>query len=188
MSMVKTMIALLGMALAVTAGAQLKEKTCVLGFCMGDAVDKEPKGTTEGVHYAEAEHDLFYTVTAYWTRKTGICSVKGLYEVPSPDDFGTAHKAAFNRFVDLVKRKRGEPSKTLDFLKSGSIWKEPRYWRMGLRQNERVLASIWTDKDVGKGIDGISVSATDSFIVVTYEFDNFDECMETGAAASAEDF
>ena len=168
------------------------EPPCAFGWCMGHAIDEEPEGrNADGLNYVSMEHDLFGGgVTAYWTPATGVCMVKGLYTVPSPDDYGKAHRSAFNHLSDLVKRKYGEPSHTFDHLGYGSTWNEPRDWLMGLKKDERALTSFWSEKPsiLPAGLEGVRVDAKASGLLITYRFANFLNCIEEGKASLADDF
>ena len=164
---------------------------CAFGYCMGQAIESEPNGKSDrGVPYIAKDHNFFYKVVAYWTPATGVCNVKGIYVVPSPDDYGEAHRSAFNHISDLVGRKYGEPSDAFDFLDAGSLWDEPRYWLMGLKSGERLLQRFWAKKPsiLPSGLGSISVKASELLIVVDYEFVNFPDCVEEGEASLADDF
>ena len=163
---------------------------CAFGFCMGQSINKKPKGKNDaGLWYVSKEHDLFEEVAAFWTNSTGVCEVRGYYVVPSPDDYGNAHRRAFNMLSDLVTRKYGEPTDTFDYISHEAFWKEPMYWLKALETGERMLKSFWIEEPsvLPPGLT-IRVEADSSLIVVGYQFANYDECMEEGKSALADDF
>ena len=152
---------------------------CNLGFCMGEKVDPEATG----------EHPLFDAVVPSAQKNTGVCAVTGLKVVTDPDDYGTEHKRLFKNIEEMVAAKYGEPSSKYDFLLSGSLWDAPRYWRMGLRQKERELASFWMRDEVPQlplGVASIALQAVDGAIRLRYEFENVGECTAELKAAHAE--
>lgn len=197
----KLITLVVGIILATTAQAQENEDEttekpdtppqCAFGYCMGQSIDEEPEGKNDyGLWYVSKKHDLFDGgVYALWTNSTGVCMVKGFYEVPSPDDYGNAHRRAFNMLSDLVKHKYGEPSVTIDSSPDDIIWGQSMHWLRTLETGERELYSGWFEEPsiLPPGLK-ILVDAESSAIEVEYSFANFDECMEEGKSAVAEDF
>ena len=152
---------------------------CNLGFCMGDEVAADSTG----------DHPLFDAVVPQAEKHTGVCAVTGAKMVTVPDDYGTEHKRLFKSIEELVAEKYGEPPEKFDFLHAGSIWDDPRYWRMALKQRERTLASYWTrDKvpQLPRGVNAIVLKALDGAITLKYEFENVHECVAEQKAAHAE--
>ena len=175
------MLALTGAsALAGEAAVPAKDApVCNLGFCMGEEVDPE----------STRDHPLFDAVVPHAQKNTGVCAVTGIKVVTVPDDYGTEHKRLFENIGEMVAAKYGEPSSKFDFLRSGSIWDEPRYWRMGLRQKERVLSRYWMQDEVPqlpRGVTSIGLTAHDGAVRLRYEFENLDECVAEQKAAHAE--
>lgn len=167
-----------------------KDAPRVFGYCMGQSITEEPEGrNANGMLYITEKHSVLDEVSVYWTPAAGVCLLRGVYRVPSPDNYGQAHKAAFDMLTGLVMRKYGEPSDIYDFLHSGSIWNEPNDWLGGLECKERVLSAFWDgNKGLPAELSAISVDAEESFIVVTYQFANFDEGNDEGARLLADDF
>ena len=186
----KHMIFMLTAVLAIPAAAETG-KICAFGYCMGDSVSETPAGNANGVSYVKAEHPAFSLgLAVYFTGETGVCIVKGLDAVPSPDNYGRATRTVYERFRDRVANKYGEYEE-FDHLHAGSIWNEPRYWLTALRKGERTLVSFWSKKnksDLPKGLHGVSVTADASLVVVEYQFANTDDCMGVGEAKQSEGF
>ena len=150
---------------------------CAFGFCMGQTIEGRPDDEMQGVSYKHYDHRAFREgVAVYWTEATGVCMVRGFDVVVDPDDAGNAHKLAFNRYVELVTRKHGEPYKTVDAVNQEHTW--PQFWLMELQRGTRDLASLWIER-LPEGIDAIAVQAKPTFIEVRYEFSNYGECMES---------
>ena len=186
------LIALLAVVLAGlavhAANEQADGKPCALGFCMGQSIEDKPDGDAHGISYNEYDHRAFNGgVTVYWTETTGVCGVKGFHRVAGADNRGEAHNLAFNRYVELVTRKYGEPDNEFDFVSAGSLWDEPRHWLRGLRSGERSLVSFWVES-LPEGILAIKVEANATFIVVGYQFSNDSECREVGKQSIGSDF
>lgn len=184
----------LAIALTLTllcASAQAEdESVCVFGYCMGQTIDGEPKGTAKnGLHYIKMQqHPLaFDEGWVYYTQETGVCAVRGYFFIDNADNYGDAHKVAFNRFVDLISEKYGQPTEEFDFLETGSIWNKPRDWLTALRKKERHLLFAWTE-NLPHGIEGIFVIALPAEIKVEYNFSNYKECRAIGQRALGADF
>ena len=100
----------------------------------------------------------------------------------------------FRKIESALIKKYGKPTSSYDFLRQGSIWKEQRYWTMGLLKGERNLLSVWSTKKgvkLPENLQGILVKAvavdTEKFyIMVSYEFNNFNEVMEEIQAKKAQ--
>ncbi len=115
--------------------------------------------------------------------REGLCKVSGVGRDVSTSVFGTEAKSAFERIEELVTEKYGTPRK-FDFLRSGSIWDEPRDWMMGLLRQERVLAAYWS-ADVGSslpshiasiGLEMQALSTDKAYARLGFEFSNFAAC------------
>jgi hypothetical protein len=87
-------------------------------------------------------------------------------------------------FFTLLRDVQYGKSKRYDFLKAGSLWKEPQYFMMGLLEKERELASVWpaeNDTKMRDDLREILMKATPlsqgiGSILVTYDFQNLDQC------------
>ena len=147
---------------------------------MGQEINLEPDGFAAGMAYIEVEHSLFDALIVYWTPATGVCKVAGFHNIVQPDEYGDAHKHAYERFSGYVEEKYGNPSEQFDFLREGSIWEEPRDWLAGLRTNERTLASYWIASEgvsLPDTLESISVVVVEDAITVRYEFENFETAL-----------
>ncbi len=128
--------------------------------CSHGSIWKEPNDWMMGLKQKER------TLVAFWDEETGA------------DMSSTVAKQ-----IEVVYG----PSKVFDFLKYGSIWKEPNDWMMGLKQKERTLVAFWDDEtgaDMSSTVANImleanATSSSSGYLSLSYEFDNaqvaFDE-------------
>ena len=127
-------------------------------------------------------HPTFDYYTATVTEKAGLCRVMGFSKIFENDAFGTNVRSEFNKIVELLSSKYG-PSKKFDYLNHNSIWNEDRYWVTAVYRNERSLSAYWQEQHnsvLPKGLKGISIfvsalNASDAYIIINYEFQNFEE-------------
>ena len=72
------------------------------------------------------------------TPQHGLCKVGAVSRTFNTNVYGTAFLAKFDEIESALSEKYGKSDRQ-DFLRSGSIWNEPKDWMMGLRKQERVL-------------------------------------------------
>jgi hypothetical protein len=124
-----------------------------------------------------------YIVTA--TPQHGACKITAISRDIIADSHGRAVRRAYEQLLAALTEKYGPPSQSVDTLKAGSTWKEPRDFIMGLRHEERFLAAFRTDStSLPDGIRAILVEAKAyrsdvGYVVVGYEFANFKDCRAT---------
>lgn len=116
---------------------------------------------------------------------SGLCKVIASTPSITVNSFGDQIKDAFGELNKALTEKYGTPE-TLQFVQSGSIWKDNNDWMMALAKEERHHASYWTLKklkNLPNNISSIGLSAkADSpykgYVSLGYEFSNFDSCQE----------
>ena len=117
---------------------------------------------------------------------TGLCKLWAIGKTIGNDAYGSALRSTFESLEEALDQKYG-PHERNDFLKSGSIWDEPREWMESLTQKERVLSSYWgLDDNAGKTpppveavvLKASGLSRTDGWVTLTYEFSNADKCLD----------
>lgn len=134
-------------------------------------------------------HDNFEGYSILLVPGFGLCKILGVGKDISSNAFGDQVRTVYQELTGALAQKYGPPSSQYDFLKSGSIWKSPNDFMMGLVKEERVLASYW----VGKGVtlpdrlQAISITAratssTKAYVNISYEFDNADACIDRSKA------
>ncbi|MDO8369135.1 MAG: hypothetical protein Q7S71_00170 [Candidatus Nitrotoga sp.] len=90
-------------------------------------------------------HPDFDTYQLVVTPNQGLCKVLAYSRLIKTSAYGSELVSKFNTLNENLTLKYGSP-KRYDFVKQGSIWQEPRDWLMGLRKNERTIASIWSNE------------------------------------------
>jgi hypothetical protein len=111
--------------------------------------------------------------------------------------YGDALREKFAALSQQLISLYGEPSDQFDFLSSGSIWKEPQYWMMGLKQKERFLATDWqshSDRPRMRALPNslsiiylraVALSQNKGYLKLGYEFDGWENAVEQREAAGA---
>ena len=125
-----------------------------------------------------AEAESFH-VTA--TPETGVCKVMMVGKSYDGDKYGSNGRAAFQKFYDALVAKYGKATNDYDLIRASSIWDEPEDYAMSLRQDDRMKASLWDKNNLPTGFDAIAlqlkaVSGSTTYLSLTYEFSNFDQC------------
>jgi hypothetical protein len=131
-------------------------------------------------------HPDFNTYTAVLTPEHGLCSIQAVTHDIDTSGFGIELKAKFENIIQAVSEKYGEPGKIIDRLRSGSTWKEPQFWMMGLIRKDRDLVAFWSEPEYKNlpfslstiMIDALPRASNKGFLKIVYEFDNFDDCMK----------
>jgi len=121
----------------------------------------------------------------------GVCKTKGLFFINalkkniSTSAYGTQIKSDYDELEKKIIKTYGK-NKRFDYLNSGSIWEEEKYWMMGLLKKERRLRSSWTkstglkDKDNLKQIImAVMPRNTErGDIALQYIYQNADSCQK----------
>jgi hypothetical protein len=120
------------------------------------------------------------------TPEHGLCKVIGFTDGFTTNSYGQQAKDRFEKFEDALISKYGV-GKKYDMLRSGSIWREPRDWMMGLMKEERVLSTLWSSKGNTKlpdnlksiNLEAFATSSDRSMIMVGYEFASVSDCLKS---------
>lgn len=115
----------------------------------------------------------------------GLCEIRAIGKTINTDSYGIALKSTFADIKSSLDSIYGD-SKKDDFLLSGSIWKEPQDWMMGLYKKERVYMASWksTNDTMKKnsltsiGMEIRSLSNSSGFIFLEYDFNNDSSCQK----------
>jgi hypothetical protein len=168
-------------------------------FCVKAAL-AQPFGIPEGTpisnlhilkqidphHYVvtpENTHPDFEEYIVIANEEEGVCAVYASGFTLNNDAFGNEARGVFDRISAQLRGKYG-PSTHYDFLKVGSIWKEPREWAMSIHKNERYYISFWDKKshsNLQNGIENITLTARSlnsekTYISLRFEYHNFKKC------------
>ena len=115
----------------------------------------------------------------------GLCQIRAIGKTINTDSYGIALKSTFADIKSSLDSIYGKSEKD-DFLLSGSIWKEPQDWMMGLYKKERVYMASWkSTNDAMKknsltsiGMEIRSLSNSSGFIFLEYDFNNDSSCQK----------
>lgn len=135
--------------------------------------------STPSVPKAHPEFDSYALVV---TPTHGLCKIVAGSKAISTSVYGAELVRTFSDFESALATKYGNP-KRYDFLRNGSIWKEPREWMMGLLKKERTLESYWTneDRELPDSVKAIQLQAhalskEQAYVTLVYEFKNLVQC------------
>ncbi|MDP9706456.1 UNVERIFIED_ORG: TolA-binding protein [Rahnella aquatilis] len=117
--------------------------------------------------------------------KVGLCEIRAVGKNINTDSYGLALKAKFEDLTNSLTSLYGK-AETTDFLLSGSIWKEPQDWMMGLAKKERFLSAVWKDskeEHLKNNINTIFIetranTSAQGYTYLQYSFNNIDVCRE----------
>ena len=91
---------------------------------------------------APKAHPSFEQYVVQATPRLGVVWIKAISPVFNNDAYGTLVRQAHGDLRVQLEKRYGV-GKTSDFLMTGSIWDEDRYWTQGLSANERHYFTIW---------------------------------------------
>lgn len=126
---------------------------------------------------------------------TGVCMVRAVGRDVVTNNFGTQLRAEFDSIRGQIASVYGK-SGLNDFLKSGSLWTEARYWMTGLAKKDRVLQAYWDKKSGSTLKDEISeilltsLASSDEkgYVSLQYRFSNEGKCEDLLKKDSAKAF
>ena len=129
-------------------------------------------------------HPDFETYALIITPQQGLCKIHAMSADIPTSVYGTELQTRYKSLSKAMVEKYGKPEGDHDFLRAGSLWKESKYWMMGLQKNERLLATYWGPPKNVKLPDSLStmkvearaISQNKGFLLLNYEFDNYDAC------------
>jgi hypothetical protein len=114
----------------------------------------------------------------------GLCKISAWSKSLTTSVYGTELVSKFSSIEDALTAKYGSPRR-YDFLRSGSIWDEPRDWMMALVKKERTLVSYWSgegrnwpDNIQSISVEAVAVGTEHAIIKLDYDFKNSSECIE----------
>ena len=106
-----------------------------------------------------------------------MCKLKVHTHVEITNIYGDSLKEKYQKFHDNISSKYGT-AEDLNFLRSGSIWKEPEDYTMSLLKEERVLNSYWNKEDMSVLLTVTMYSKEKFDLGVGYEFKDFKKYVE----------
>lgn len=123
-------------------------------------------------------------------QKSGVCKIVAIGKPINTSSDGSGLRSAFVSMNNVLNTKYGSATEKFDFLKSGSIWDEPKDFMMGLVVDERYYNNYWVaDKGARLGnnisimaLEGNARTSTQGYITVGYEYKNLDSCTKEKAS------
>ena len=128
-------------------------------------------------------HPAFESYIVQISPTTGLSAVKGIGKNIKTSVYGLDIRNAFEDMNKALCSKYGQ-GKTIDRLRYGSIWNEPKDFTMSLVTKERLLVSLWGtingkiySKHLPNNISKMSLSTKMTkrnvgYIILSYLFDN----------------
>jgi hypothetical protein len=167
-------------------------KDAVIKLVGKDAV-KEDKGDTLILRTAPRPHELFESYIVIISPERGLLKVLASSQDINTSRYGDEIKAQFEIIRKGLENVYGEPTDTLDFLRAGSIWNEPRDWLMGLLKKERTLEVFWGFKPPKQHLTTVDLEATaltteTAYLRLSYEFEGWTQYLEERRAKKSDVF
>ena len=142
---------------------------------------------------APRPHPAFDSYMLIFSPEKGLLKIQAYGAPIATNGFGEEVHRAFIEIRDAVSKTYGEP-KTIDYLRSGSIWKEPEDWMMGLLKKERVLLSVWDMGSAGPNhiemvtLEADGRSTEKAWLSLGYHFEGFPAYVDSKKAKAATAF
>ncbi|GHU12804.1 hypothetical protein FACS1894185_7060 [Betaproteobacteria bacterium] len=138
---------------------------------------------------APKPHNAFESYVSVIGDVPGLCVVRGIGKDITSSRHGIQLKTSFNELEATISELYG-PSEKTDQLLSGSIWREPENWMMGLAKEERFLFAQWPRKGqaLKNELENITLAARaksgdTGFLILEYSFKNNEQCSEESKSA-----
>lgn len=158
------------------------------GLEMGMQVEKLPNVTaskrpfTFDSKQVPQPHALFSDFTLVATPEHGLCKILAFSGPIRTSAYGSEARDAFAGIEKALQQKYGA-GEQFQFLPHDSIWKDDRYWMMGLLKKEREHSTFWkqpanTDHIQAISLKAAAINAESIVLTLNYEFENFSPCLE----------
>lgn len=152
------------------------------GYGMGQRIDGEPHGVTDGgmAHRTMPNPPRpFDAVIVYYTPQTGVCRILASLYVDGAhgDGDGARHRERAHFLARRIKAKRGEPTDAAGFLAADDVGAEDRRWLEGIMRGERHFLLRWRPaRAYQDGIQAIEMHVLYGIVELDYTFSNIDQC------------
>ena len=161
----------------ISKGVRLENDSCYWYY-----TEKLPKGNSQLDNYS-----------LLITPLSGLCRIVGRTPEIQTNSFGSQLISKFEFFETALNNKYGKSEK-FNFVRSGSIWNDEKYWMMGLLKKERYLTAGWHRENKNKLPNYLNYILLDTHangietgvISLNYEFSNTEDCFKEEDAADAE--
>ena len=105
---------------------------------------------------------------------TGLAEVKAFSNITETDAYGDRLKDKFAEVQTALKNQYSDPTISFDFVRPGSMLKEPGDWMTELFNKERALSAFWTtNPQMTIALDALALAPDKGYVLVTYQFANF---------------
>lgn len=134
----------------------------------------------------KVSHPDFESYQVLSTPEHGVCKLVALGHTMESDSYGEQVTNVAERITDQISSKYGI-SRLFNFLKKGSIWKDPNDWSMAVYKNERTYSRYWDKEEksnLQNGIQAITLrvqalSNDQTYVTLTFEFENASKCISS---------
>jgi hypothetical protein len=132
------------------------------------------------VNRAPSQPAGFSDFVLYFSNKDGLLKVVG--NTAGIATFGSGYElnSRYNSLLDQLAATYGPPTKSFNFLESGSVWKDPGDFMRGLLKSERHLDAYWLNETAlsAKGYESMAIRAyalrnDKGWVSVAYELDGW---------------
>ena len=152
---------------------------------LGSGAIQESKGDVLTLKKAPLSHSGFEQYMVIVDPKRGLVKLVAIGKNVSTSVYGDELKDAFNEMEKSIISAYGE-SKRFDYLKTDSIWNEPKDFMAGLLNKERTLESFWPNDDATKlkgqvstiNLEAKALDQQTGYLILGYEFVGFHEYSE----------
>ncbi len=124
-------------------------------------------------------HSLFESFLLTIDPTKGLVRLEAYSSTIVTSVYGRELKLMYSEIEEALTNNYGNCTSSYDFLRVGSIWREPREFMMALLKKERFLAAYWEgdlkDDITNILLEGRALSRNTANVYVSYEFVGFYE-------------
>ena len=150
------------------------------GYCSETATDAFYTCST-----SPKPHSAFGYYLVYYMDGIGLCKVVGVGKDIENDRYGGKSRDIADEIAQQIEKKYGAHTAKLDFLSSGSLWDEPKYWMTGIDAEDRYYIYYWLEGEGYKkvaDVTAISVAVRASgsrtgYVTAGFEFSALSRCV-----------
>jgi len=129
-------------------------------------------------------HPAFSWYALTISESVGLCAILAVSPTKPSDAFGDTLRQSFDALKDPLTLRYGKQTRGVDSVRSGSIWRDPQDFMMGMLKGERKLNAIWETtkaKPLPSSLSLIALiasaeSSSTGRVSLHYTFSNNDKC------------
>lgn len=129
-------------------------------------------------------HPAFSWYALTISESVGLCAILAVGPTEPSDAFGDKLRQSFDALKDPLTSRYGKPTRAIDGVRPGSIWRDPQDFMMGMLKGERKLSAIWDTtkaKPLPSSLSQIALiagaeSSSTGAVSLHYTFSNNDKC------------